>query len=115
MKIIATDYDGTLRMGDRISEDNIKAIEKFDASFEVQFSTYAVPMIMGEIKRFLRDRNGIKVPRSMRDTAYKALRAREILCERNPQAELVEIVNEEEAKNEPVKKTGFFDRLFGRK
>ena len=72
----------------------VKSLNNFDNSYGVCFSTYAVPMIMGEIKRFLRDRNGIKVPRSMRDTAYKALRAREILCERNPQAELVEIAEE---------------------
>jgi len=57
----------------------IKAIENFDAKFGVQFSTYAVPMIMGEIRRFLRDTNSLRVSRSMRDTAYKALVAKEHL------------------------------------
>ena len=47
----------------------------------MRFSTYAVPMIIGEIRRYLRDRTGVKVPRSMRDTAYKALKAREKLVE----------------------------------
>ncbi|MCL2587146.1 MAG: sigma-70 family RNA polymerase sigma factor [Firmicutes bacterium] len=57
----------------------IKAIENFDSKFGVQFSTYAVPMIMGEIRRFLRDTNSLRVSRSMRDTAYKALVAKENL------------------------------------
>ncbi len=57
----------------------IKAIENFDTSQNVQFSTYAVPMIIGEIKRYLRDNNAIRVSRSIRDTAYKALSAREEL------------------------------------
>lgn len=48
-----------------------KAIEKFDFSYEVQFSTYAVPMIMGEIKRFLRDDGAVKVSRSIKENAYK--------------------------------------------
>ena len=51
----------------------IKAIDNFDLSQNVQFSTYAVPMILGEIKRYLRDNNSIRVSRSMRDTDYKAL------------------------------------------
>ena len=72
----------------------IKSLNNFDPNYGVCFSTYAVPMIMGEIKRFLRDRNGIKVPRSMRDIAYKALKAREILAEKNPQTELVEVADE---------------------
>ena len=55
----------------------IKAVDKFDTSFDVQFSTYAVPMISGEIKRFLRDDGMIKVSRSMKETAYKAYIARE--------------------------------------
>ncbi len=57
----------------------IKAIQNFDMSQNVQFSTYAVPMILGEIKRHLRDNNAIRVSRSIRDTAYKALTAREEL------------------------------------
>ena len=55
----------------------LKALDNFDAGQGVKFSTYAVPMILGEIRRYLRDRTTIKVPRSMRDTAYKALKARE--------------------------------------
>ncbi|MCL2751384.1 MAG: RNA polymerase sporulation sigma factor SigG [Firmicutes bacterium] len=57
----------------------IKAIDNFDCSLNVRFSTYAVPMIIGEIRRFLRDNNSIRVSRSLRDTAYKALQAREQL------------------------------------
>ena len=57
----------------------IKAIDNFDLSQNVQFSTYAVPMIIGEIRRYLRDNNSIRVSRSLRDTAYKALRAKEEL------------------------------------
>ncbi len=55
----------------------IKAIDNFDISLNVQFSTYAVPMIIGEIRRFLRDNNTVRVSRSLRDIAYKALQARE--------------------------------------
>lgn len=55
----------------------IKAIDHFDTSFQVKFSTYAVPMIVGEIRRYLRDNNQIRVSRSMRDIAYKALKAKE--------------------------------------
>ena len=57
----------------------IKAIDNFNPSLEVKFSTYAVPMIMGEIRRFLRDNNAIRVSRSLKDTAYKAIYARENL------------------------------------
>lgn len=57
----------------------MKAIDGFDSKFNVRFSTYAVPMISGEIRRFIKDSTGIKVSRSMRDTAYKALRAKEML------------------------------------
>lgn len=60
----------------------IKALDNFDVSQNVRFSTYAVPMIIGEIRRYLRDNNAIRVSRSMRDTAYKALRARDQLAER---------------------------------
>ena len=55
----------------------IKAIDNFDVSQNVQFSTYAVPMIIGEIRRYLRDNNAIRVSRSLRDTAYKALQIKE--------------------------------------
>ena len=57
----------------------IKALDNFDMSHGVKFSTYAVPMIIGEIRRYLRDNNSIRVSRSMRDLAYKALTAREKL------------------------------------
>jgi RNA polymerase sporulation-specific sigma factor len=57
----------------------IKAIDNFDTSQGVQFSTYAVPMIVGEIRRYLRDNNAIRVSRSLRDVAYKALAAKERL------------------------------------
>ena len=55
----------------------IKAIDNFDLSQNVQFSTYAVPMIVGEVKRYLRDNNSIRVSRSIRDLAYKAIQVRE--------------------------------------
>ena len=57
----------------------IKAVDKFDLRFDVRFSTYAVPMIIGEIRRYLRDNNSIRVSRSLRDTAYKAIHAKEVL------------------------------------
>ena len=57
----------------------IKAVDNFDISLDVKFSTYAVPMILGEIRRYLRDNNSIRVSRSLRDLAYKALQARERL------------------------------------
>lgn len=59
----------------------IKAIDNFDVSVGVKFSTYAVPMILGEIKRFIRDGNSLRVSRSIRDTAYKVLKVRERLEE----------------------------------
>lgn len=55
----------------------IKAVDNFNLELDVKFSTYAVPMIIGEIRRYLRDNNAIRISRSMRDTAYKALQARE--------------------------------------
>ena len=59
----------------------IKALENFDMSHNVRFSTYAVPMIIGEIRRYLRDNSAIRVSRSMRDTAYHALRVRNQLID----------------------------------
>ena len=61
----------------------IKAIDHFDPAQPVRFSTYGVPMIIGEIRRFLRDNNSIRVSRSLRDTAYKAIYAREMLLKKN--------------------------------
>ena len=57
----------------------IKAIDNFDLSLDVRFSTYAVPMIIGEIRRYLRDNNAIRISRSMRDTAYRAMQMKEQL------------------------------------
>lgn len=57
----------------------IKAIDNFDISQNVRFSTYAVPMIIGEIRRYLRDNNSVRVSRSLKDTAYKAMQAKERL------------------------------------
>lgn len=61
----------------------MKAIDNFDITQEVQFSTYAVPMIIGEIRRYLRDNNAIRVSRSLRDLAYKAMQVREQLFNKN--------------------------------
>lgn len=61
----------------------IKAIDNFDITQEVQFSTYAVPMIIGEVRRYLRDNNAIRVSRSLRDLAYKAMQMREELFNKN--------------------------------
>lgn len=61
----------------------IKAIDNFDLSHGVKFSTYAVPMIIGEIRRYLRDNNSIRVSRSLRDIAYKALQSKERLMNKN--------------------------------
>ncbi len=73
----------------------IKSIDNFDPNLEVKFSTYAVPMIIGEIRRYLRDNNSVRVSRSLRDTAYKAMQAKEQLM-RNSDAEptLSEIAEE---------------------
>jgi len=73
----------------------IKAIDNFDLRHEVRFSTYAVPMIIGEIRRHLRDNNSIRVSRSLRDTAYKALQARNRIAETdNREPTLLEIAKE---------------------
>ena len=61
----------------------IKAIDNFDLDQNVRFSTYAVPMIIGEIRRYLRDNNSIRVSRSLRDIAYKALQVRDKLINKN--------------------------------
>lgn len=58
----------------------MKAIDNFDTSHDVRFSTYAVPMIIGEVRRYLRDNNPVRVSRSMRDTAYHAMQTRERLA-----------------------------------
>lgn len=73
----------------------IKAIDNFNLELEVKFSTYAVPMCIGEIRRYLRDDNSIRVSRSMRDTAYKAMQVKERLTnENNCEPTIEEIANE---------------------
>ena len=72
----------------------IKAIDNFDVSVGVKFSTYAVPMIVGEIKRYLRDGNSLRVSRSIRDTAYKVLKVREKLEEQDKEATIENIARE---------------------
>lgn len=81
----------------------IKSAENFDSSLGLKFSTYGVPMILGEIRRYLRDNNIVRVSRAMRDTAYKALAVRERLMSRNskePTAD--EIAKELDMKKEDV-------------
>ncbi len=73
----------------------IKALDNFDTSHDVKFSTYAVPMIIGEIRRYLRDNNSIRVSRSMRDTAYKALAVRERLTAANGREPTVDAIAKE--------------------
>lgn len=73
----------------------IKAIDAFDLSQNVQFSTYGVPMIAGELRRFLRDHSALRVSRSMRDTAYRVLQAREKLTARNGREPSVEEIARE--------------------
>jgi len=73
----------------------IKAIDNFDVSKEVKFSTYAVPMIIGEIRRYLRDNNSIRVSRSLRDTAYKALAVKEKLTGQNQEEPGIEQIAKE--------------------
>ncbi|MDD6810815.1 MAG: RNA polymerase sporulation sigma factor SigG [Lachnospiraceae bacterium] len=73
----------------------IKAIDNFDSSLNVKFSTYAVPMIIGEIRRYLRDSNSIRVSRSLKDTAYKAIYAKENLIRKNAQEPTINEIAEE--------------------
>lgn len=92
----------------------LKAIDNFDLSFNVKFSTYAVPMILGEIKRYIRDNNTIRVSRSVKDVFYKTLKAKEEFISemgREPsieelaeklQLDSFEIINALEALKEPV-------------
>lgn len=73
----------------------IKSIDNFDISQNVRFSTYAVPMIIGEIRRYLRDNNAIRVSRSLRDTAYRAMQIKERLTgERDKEPTVDEIAQE---------------------
>ncbi len=72
----------------------IKAIDHFDTSHGVRFSTYGVPMIIGEIRRYLRDNNSIRVSRSLRDTAYKAMQVKEKMTAENDREPTVEEIAE---------------------
>ncbi len=81
----------------------IKAIDNFDLSQNVKFSTYAVPMIIGEIRRYLRDNNSIRVSRSLRDIAYRALQARDkLIREDNKEPTVSQIAKELELPREEV-------------
>ena len=81
----------------------IKAIDNFNLDLDVRFSTYAVPMCIGEIRRYLRDDNPVRVSRSMRDTAYKAMQVKEMLINKNGTEPTVdEIARELEMKTTDV-------------
>ncbi|HJB28417.1 MAG TPA: sigma-70 family RNA polymerase sigma factor, partial [Candidatus Blautia faecavium] len=73
----------------------IKAIDNFDTTLNVKFSTYAVPMIIGEIRRYLRDNNSIRVSRSLRDIAYKAIYAKESYVKKNAKEPTISEIAEE--------------------
>lgn len=81
----------------------IKSIDNFDITQNVRFSTYAVPMIIGEIRRYLRDNNAIRVSRSIKDTAYKAMQVKEKLINKNQKEPTVtEIADELKIPREEV-------------
>ena len=81
----------------------IKSIDNFDVTQNVKFSTYAVPMIIGEIRRYLRDNNSVKVSRTIKDTAYKAMQAKErIIAKTQREPTVSEIAEELEAKREDI-------------
>lgn len=81
----------------------IKAIDNFNTDLQVRFSTYAVPMIIGEVRRYLRDNNSVRVSRSLRDTAYKAIQVRERLSnELNREPRVEEIARELNMNKEDV-------------
>lgn len=73
----------------------IKAIDNFDPTLDVRFSTYGVPMIIGEIRRYLRDNNAVRVSRSLRDTAYHAMQIKEQLTVKNNREPTVEEIAEQ--------------------
>ena len=81
----------------------IKAIDNFDTSLDVRFSTYAVPMIIGEIRRYLRDNNSVRGSRSLKDIAYKAMQAKESLTAKfNKEPTIEQIAKELKMKKEDV-------------
>lgn len=73
----------------------LKAIDNFDLSHQVKFSTYAVPMILGEVRRYIRDNNSIRVSRSLKDIAYKALRLKESYIQDNSEEPSLEYIAKE--------------------
>lgn len=73
----------------------IKSIDNFDPNVGVKFSTYAVPMIIGEIRRFLRDNSAYRIPRSLRDTAYKAIHSKELLSRETLREPTIDEVSED--------------------
>ena len=87
----------------------IKAIDNFDLSQNVRFSTYAVPMIIGEIRRYLRDNNPIRVSRSLKDIAYKALQVRERLVRNNAKEPTVSEIAKELELQDPI---SLFDPVY---
>lgn len=81
----------------------IKSIDNFDTSHEVKFSTYAVPMIIGEIRRYLRDHNSVRVSRSIKDNAYRAMQVKEQLAIKNQKEPTIdEIASELDLPREDV-------------
>ena len=81
----------------------VKAVDNFDIEMNVKFSTYAVPMIIGEIRRYLRDNNAVRISRSVRDMAYRALKAREeLIREKEKEPTLDEIAKKLEEPRESV-------------
>ena len=81
----------------------IKAIDNFDTTLDIQLSTYAVPMIIGEIRRYLRDNNMVRVSRSIRDLAYKVLQAKEkIIKETGKEPNIDEIAKELQVEREDI-------------
>ncbi len=81
----------------------IKSIDNFDISQNVRFSTYAVPMIIGEIRRYLRDNSSVRISRSMRDIAYKAIQIKErMINENNKEPTIEEIAEEMEVPSENI-------------
>ena len=94
----------------------IKSIDNFDASQNVQFSTYAVPMITGEIKRYLRDNNSIRVNRSIRDLAYKVLQYKEkYQKENNKEPSIEEIAKELQVYNDGAESIYIMDQVKDKK
>jgi len=100
----------------------MKAIDNFNPDFDVKFSTYAVPMIIGEVRRFQRDNNSVRVSRSIRDLAYKALQVKEDIMHRELRepttSEIAAILGEkekavEEAMEAIVEPVSLYDSVFG--